>query len=222
MKPHPTHTRTDRAEGLVLVVILLLVAGFAGAASFTHVKDWTLDNSPPGTGEWFGWANAVISELVPVAALLTIRRRRRTGQPVGYPMFLLVAAVLLSLAAQLAVAKPGLTGWLLSAVPALAFMGLSKLVLTTAPTQTPANPAPVRSAPKPTAQARPVEPPAPPVQPAPAPVATPAMPEPIALVHAEPTRPAPAEPARPGPVAPVPPAAFTRRNGVPLIGEVTR
>ncbi len=47
MKPHPTHTRTDRAEGVVLVVILLLVAGFAGAASFTHVKDWTLDNSPP-------------------------------------------------------------------------------------------------------------------------------------------------------------------------------
>ncbi|KAB1108942.1 hypothetical protein F6X54_20870, partial [Micromonospora aurantiaca] len=131
MKPHPTTTRTDRIEGLVLVVILLLVAAFAGAASFTHVKDWTLDNSPPGTGAWFGWANAVISELVPVAALLTIRRRRRAHQSIRYPMFLLVAAVALSLAAQLAVAKPGLSGWLLSAVPALAFMGLSKLVLTT-------------------------------------------------------------------------------------------
>jgi hypothetical protein len=44
-------------------------------------------------------------------------------------MFLLVCAVTLSLAAQLAVAKPGPSGWLLSAVPALAFMGLSKLVL---------------------------------------------------------------------------------------------
>ena len=208
MKPHPTHTRTDRAEGLVLVVILLLVAGFAGAASFTHVKDWTLENSPTGTGEWFGWANAVISELVPVAALLTIRRRRRNGQPVGYPMFLLVAAVLLSLAAQLAVAKPGLSGWLLSAVPALAFMGLSKLVLTTAPTPTPTE----------TAPARPVTPPASPVQPTPAP----AVPEPVALVDVEPTRPAPVEPTRPAPVAPVPPAAFSRRNGVPLIGEVTR
>ncbi|PWU46280.1 hypothetical protein DLJ46_18720, partial [Micromonospora globispora] len=138
MKPHPTTTRGERAEGLVLVVILLLVAGFAGAASFTHVKDWTLDNSPAGTGAWFGWANAVISELVPVAALLTIRRRKRTGGPIGYPMFLLVAAVALSLAAQLAVAKPGLTGWLLSAVPAIAFMGLSKLILTTAPAPGPA------------------------------------------------------------------------------------
>ncbi|GAA4363605.1 hypothetical protein GCM10023176_60430 [Micromonospora coerulea] len=218
MKPHPTHTRTDRAEGLVLVVILLLVAGFAGAASFTHVKDWTLDNSPTGTGEWFGWANAVISELVPVAALLTIRRRRRNGQPVGYPMFLLVAAVLLSLAAQLAVAKPGLSGWLLSAVPALAFMGLSKLVLTTAPT--PPAPAPAGTPAPAPAPARPITPPASPVQPTP--VAAPAVPEPAALVDTEPTRPTPVDPPRPAPVAPVPPAAFTRRNGVPLIGEVTR
>ncbi|MFG2069005.1 DUF2637 domain-containing protein [Micromonospora tulbaghiae] len=218
MKPHPTHTRTDRAEGLVLVVILLLVAGFAGAASFTHVKDWTLDNSPTGTGEWFGWANAVISELVPVAALLTIRRRRRNGQPVGYPMFLLVAAVLLSLAAQLAVAKPGLSGWLLSAVPALAFVGLSKLVLTTAPAPVPtAEPASApAAAPAVTPTPRPVTPPTPPVQP------TPVVPEPVALVDVEPTRPAPVQPARPAPVAPVPPAAFARRNGVPLIGEVTR
>lgn len=128
----PIETSTDRAtriEGVVLVLILLTVAAFAGAASFTHVKDWTLANSPAGTGEWFGWANAVISELVPIAALLTIRRRRRTGGPIGYPMFLLIAAATLSLSAQLAVAKPSPSGWLLSAVPALAFMALAKLVL---------------------------------------------------------------------------------------------
>nr|MDT0658965.1 DUF2637 domain-containing protein [Micromonospora sp. DSM 115978] len=125
--------RTERAEGLVLVVILLVVGGLAGAASFTHVHDWTMANSPAGTGDWFGWANAAISELIPLAALLTIRRRRRTGGPIGYPMFLLIAAVALSLSAQLAVAKPGPSGWLLSAVPALAFLGLSKLVLTVPP-----------------------------------------------------------------------------------------
>ncbi|PGH43863.1 hypothetical protein COO58_05005 [Micromonospora sp. WMMA1996] len=122
-----------RIEGLVLVLILIAVAGFAGAASFTHVKDWTLANSPAGTGAWFGWANAVISELVPIACLLTIRRRRRSGAPIGYPLFLLIAAAGLSLAAQLAVAKPGISGWLLSAVPALAFMALVKLVLAPAP-----------------------------------------------------------------------------------------
>jgi hypothetical protein len=130
-------THADRVEGVVLVLIVLVVGGLAGAASFTHVHDWTMANSPTGTGDWFGWANAAISELLPLAALLTIRRRRRTGGPIGYPMFLLVAAVALSLAAQLAVAKPGLSGWLLSAVPALAFLGLTKLVFSATPTPAP-------------------------------------------------------------------------------------
>ncbi|MGW4942982.1 hypothetical protein ACWEOZ_15510 [Actinoplanes sp. NPDC004185] len=131
--------RTEKVEGLVLVAILLLIAVAAGAASFTHVHDWTMDNTPTGTPGWFGWANAVISELVPVAALLTIRRRRRSNGPIGYPLALLIAAAGLSLAAQLAVAKPGPSGWLLSAVPALAFMALVKLVL--APTHAPTPPA---------------------------------------------------------------------------------
>ncbi|MEV5211643.1 DUF2637 domain-containing protein [Micromonospora sp. NPDC053740] len=128
------NANADRVEGVVLVLIVLTVGGLAGAASFTHVHDWTMANSPAGTGDWFGWANAAISELLPLAALLTIRRRRRTGGPIGYPMFLLVCAVALSLSAQLAVAKPGVSGWLLSAVPALAFLGLSKLVFSTTPT----------------------------------------------------------------------------------------
>lgn len=123
-------SRAERIEGVVLVLILITVGSLAGAASFTHVHDWTMHNSPAGTGDWFGWANAAISELIPLAALLTIRRRRRAGGSIGYPMLLLVSAVALSLAAQLAVAKPGLSGWLLSAVPALAFLSLSKLVLT--------------------------------------------------------------------------------------------
>ncbi|MGC4862148.1 DUF2637 domain-containing protein [Micromonospora sp. DT41] len=126
-------TNTERVEGVVLVLIVLTVGGLAGAASFTHVHDWTMANSPTGTGDWFGWANAAISELLPLAALLTIRRRRRTGGPIGYPMFLLVCAVALSLSAQLAVAKPGVSGALLSAVPALAFLGLSKLIFSTTP-----------------------------------------------------------------------------------------
>ncbi|HEY9415180.1 MAG TPA: hypothetical protein VIQ30_10505, partial [Pseudonocardia sp.] len=107
-------TAEQRTLGLVqstlmvggLVLILLLVAAAAGAASFTHVHDWTMRNSPDGTGSWFGWANAVISELVPVASMLVMRRRKQTGQPIGYPIFLLGAALILSVTAQLAVAKP--------------------------------------------------------------------------------------------------------------------
>lgn len=126
-------TRSERAEGAILVAILVVVGGAAGWASFTHVHDWTMTNSPAGTPDAFGWVNACVSELVPVAALLEIRRRRRKNAPVGYPLALLVAAAGLSLAAQLAVAKPGLSGAILSAVPALAFMALVKLVLATKP-----------------------------------------------------------------------------------------
>jgi hypothetical protein len=97
---------TQRVEGFTLVLILVVVGLAAGAASFTHVHDWTMAHSPTGTPGWFGWANACISELVPVAAPLDIRRRRRTSQPVAYPMCLLVAGICLSLPAQLAVAKP--------------------------------------------------------------------------------------------------------------------
>jgi hypothetical protein len=118
-----------KAERLVQVLILILIAAMAGAASFTHVHDWTMHNAPPGTGSWFGWANAVISELTPTAAGIEIRRRKRTRQPVTYPMAVLIAAAILSLAAQVAQARPTIAGWLSSAVPALAFLALTKLVL---------------------------------------------------------------------------------------------
>jgi hypothetical protein len=119
-----------RAEATVLTLILVVVACSAGWASFTHVHDWTMRHAPAGTPNAFGWVNAVISELVPVAAFLTLRQRRRAHAPIGYPLALLIAAAALSLAAQLAVAQPSPSGWLLSAVPALAFMALIKLVFT--------------------------------------------------------------------------------------------
>jgi hypothetical protein len=119
---------------------VLLVGLMARAASFTHVHDWTLTNSPAGTPDWFGWANAVISELIPTASLIEIGRRRRKQASARYPMVLLVAAVGVSLTAQLAVARPTAFGWMASALPALAFFALSKLVFTaTAPTP-PMNP----------------------------------------------------------------------------------
>ncbi|BCY05413.1 hypothetical protein [Actinoplanes sp. L3-i22] len=124
----------DRIESLALAVILTVVAVAAGWASFTHVHDWTMRHAPAGTPDAFGWVNAVISELVPVAALLTIKRRRTAGASIGYPLFLLIAAGTLSLSAQLAVAQPSPSGWLLSAVPALAFMALVKLVFAGTPT----------------------------------------------------------------------------------------
>ena len=130
--------RAGRTEDLIQIIILLAIGGMAGAASFTHVHDWTMHNVPAGTGSWFGWANAVISELTPTAAGLEIRRRKRQHRPVAYPMTVLIAAAVLSLSAQVAQAKHSITGWLLAAVPALAFLALSKLVLSRVPAQHPA------------------------------------------------------------------------------------
>ena len=121
--------RSANTENAIQIIIVLVIGAMAGAASFTHVHDWTMHNVPPGTSGWFGWANAVISELTPTAAGLEIRRRKRNQQPIAYPMAVLIAAAALSLTAQVAQAKPGLTGWLVSAVPALAFLALTKLVI---------------------------------------------------------------------------------------------
>ena len=115
---------------MVQAVIMLAVAGMAGAASFTHVHDWTMHNSPAGTGNWFGWANAMVSELIPLAAGLEARRRiRHYGSAGAYPIVLIVAAVALSLTGQFAEATHSISGWLITAVPALGFLALVKLVL---------------------------------------------------------------------------------------------
>ena len=192
-----TTSTPQRIESYALAVILSVVAVAAGWASFTHVHDWTMRHVPAGTPSAFGWVNAVISELVPVAAFLTIRQRRRTRQPIGYPLTLLIASAALSLAAQLAVAQPSPSGWLLSAVPALAFMALVKLVFTNTPIPTPA------------------------------PVPTPAavVNEDQGATVAAPAEPAPAAPTpvtvRPMGVVPVPAHTFTRLNGTTVTPEVT-
>jgi hypothetical protein len=137
----PTPTTARRGESVAQAVIMLAVAGMAGAASFTHVHDWTMHNSPPGTGNWFGWANAMVSELIPLAAGLEARRRiRHYGSAGAYPIVLIVAAVALSLTGQFAEATHSISGWLISAVPALGFLALVKLVLSS-PRPTTATPA---------------------------------------------------------------------------------
>jgi hypothetical protein len=138
-----SNTSVDTAARLEAVSRVLILAGvgvMAGAASFTHMHDWTMANVPAGTGDWFGWANAAASELTPTVAVLDLRRRRRagkTGTALVFPALVLVGSAGLSLAAQFARATPSVSGWLLAAVPAVAFLVLTKLVLsggsTTAP-----------------------------------------------------------------------------------------
>jgi hypothetical protein len=163
----------SRAENALQVLILVAIGAMAGAASFTHVHDWTMDHAADGTHDWFGWANAVISELMPLAAGLEIRRRRQIGAPIGYPVALLAGSALFSLAAQVAQATPSMSGWVLAALPAIGFMALMKLVLGGRPAETIEADETVSNAPT----ANPSRPAADPAQsqaPAPAPAAAPA------------------------------------------------
>ncbi|WP_422773120.1 DUF2637 domain-containing protein [Plantactinospora sp. WMMC1484] len=112
------------------MLILLAIGGMAGAAAFTHVHDLTVAHGQP---DWIGWANAVAVELMAIYLGLEIRARRRNGRPVGLVGVLLVGFALLSLAAQVAEAEPSVWGWIVAAVPSLAFLALVKVVLSSAP-----------------------------------------------------------------------------------------
>jgi hypothetical protein len=131
-------TRTDRAEGAVQVVILLAIGSMAGAASFTHVHNVAASHGQPG---WLAWADAVVLELMSIATGLEIRRRHRAGQPAGFVLAVLVAAVALSLSAQVVEAERSIVGWLAAALPALGFLALVKIVLSRTSAGTTAVPA---------------------------------------------------------------------------------
>ncbi|MTK05165.1 DUF2637 domain-containing protein [Micromonospora sp. CP22] len=126
---------TARTESAVRLVILLAIGTMAGAAAFTHVHDLSVAHGQP---HWIGWANAVAVELMAIYLGLELRARRRAGRPVGLVGSLLVAFALLSLAAQVAEAEPSVWGWIVAAVPSLAFLALVKVVLSNAPGTPPA------------------------------------------------------------------------------------
>jgi hypothetical protein len=182
-----TQTRTagERAEGVVQVLILLTIGAVAAAASFTHVHNVAAAHGQPG---WLAWADAIVLELMSIATGLEIRRRARAGRPAGFVLAVLVAAVVLSLAAQVVEAEASIVGWLAAALPALGFLACVKVVLSRTAVAAGASAAVL-------------------ADPAPAPVAM----EDPAPVDA-PITPAPAT--RPGSaVVPVPADAFTRLNG---------
>ncbi|MET8351960.1 MULTISPECIES: DUF2637 domain-containing protein [Micromonospora] len=90
----------------------------AGVASFTHVHAVAAAHGQPG---WLAWADAIVLELTSIAAGLKLRRNRCLRKNVAIPATMLVAAVLLSLAAQVVEAEASLIGWIAAALPALGF-----------------------------------------------------------------------------------------------------
>ncbi|WP_281933856.1 DUF2637 domain-containing protein [Micromonospora sp. AKA38] len=108
------------------MAIMLLIGGAAGAASFTHVHDIAAGHGQPG---WLAWSDAIVLELMSIAAGLELRRKRRLGNSVAFPAAVLVVAVLLSLAAQVVEAEASVIGWIAAALPALGFLAMVKIAL---------------------------------------------------------------------------------------------
>ncbi|MEO3776036.1 DUF2637 domain-containing protein [Micromonospora sp. B11E3] len=189
-----------RLESVVRLLILLAIGTMAGAAAFTHVHDLTVAHGQP---DWIGWANAVAVELMAIYLGLEIRARRRAGRPVGLVGVLLVAFALLSLAAQVAEAEPSVWGWIVAAVPSLAFLALVKVVLSSAPvtasTVEPDQPEPAPALDEP----EPVEPE--PVEPEPQPA-----PEPVVTVPA----------VRPTPAVVLPPLGVVQPQRPQVVGVI--
>ncbi|WP_435123892.1 DUF2637 domain-containing protein [Micromonospora tulbaghiae] len=181
----------ERWEDRVQVAIMLLIGGAAGAASFTHAHDVAAGHGQPG---WLAWADAVVLELMSIAAGLELRRKRRLGRSIVFPAVVLVVAVSLSLAAQVVEAEASVIGWIAAALPALGFLAMVKIALGRA------DPTPPRT----TGQSVPAQPGPPPAVDAsvpdtglPVPVTATAVPDSATAVPAVADQPA-AVPDRPG------------------------
>nr|WP_133743321.1 DUF2637 domain-containing protein [Actinorugispora endophytica] len=107
---------------LVDWVPLLALAGIAAAGSFTHIRDLAERSGQYG---WMAWAIAVSIDLTCVMAARERHRDTKTGRQssrVSWPTVVMVAAILLTLAANLATAQPTPWGWVMAATPAAAFL----------------------------------------------------------------------------------------------------
>lgn len=112
---------TSRLESAAHVVITIVVGAIGGAVGFRHTHDWAVANGQQG---WIAWAVAVVIECMVIVAGLELKRRRGP-----LPLFVLVAAFLMQMAAQVASAPKTPAGWLIAATPALGFLVIVKLLL---------------------------------------------------------------------------------------------
>ncbi|MGW3344871.1 DUF2637 domain-containing protein [Nonomuraea rubra] len=109
-------TICDTAPVLVLAVI-------AAVGSFTHISELAARHGQLG---WQSWAVAVCIDLMCVMAARELQRDKRTGRHrrgwMSWPSLVLTGGIVLTLAANLATARPTVWGWITAATPAVAFL----------------------------------------------------------------------------------------------------
>lgn len=113
-------------EGRLHLMLLLAVAILAGWVSLGKVAAVATLH---GQGGLAALVDAWILETAILTAGLDMRRRRRHGKPIWFPVAGLVAAVAASQYAQVAMAERSVTGWVFAVIPALGFLFMVKLAL---------------------------------------------------------------------------------------------
>jgi len=118
------------AQALIKWVGLVFVALASFALAFTHMHDWTRD-ALPDSAEWMRWANAGISEILPVTSFILWREREEQQRPSNAPLWLFLASAVLSILAQLSATGTRIPGdqYLLACLPSLALLVLAKMIL---------------------------------------------------------------------------------------------
>jgi len=149
----------DKLTAALRVLITVALGGIGGAAGFTHTHDWAVHHGQVG---WLAWADAVVIECLAIVAGFEVARdhHRGTTRRITFPLVVLVAALGVQMAAQVALAEPSPAGWLVAAMPALGFLVVVKLLMrrtlepTAATSPAPAS-EPATAAAEPAATARP-------------------------------------------------------------------
>lgn len=113
--------KSTKVEDVVHLLITIGVGAIGGAVGFKHSHDWAVQN---GQEDWIAWAVAVVIECMVIVAGLELKRRVKP-----FPVFVLVGAFLMQMAAQVASAPKTVAGWLIAATPALAFLVIVKMLL---------------------------------------------------------------------------------------------
>ena len=104
------------------VLPVVLLAGIAGAGSFTHIRDTAAQHGQRGP---MSWAIAVCIDLTCVMAARERQRDKRLGiatRRLSWPTVVLAGGVLASGAANLAEAQPTAWGQVMAATPCAAFL----------------------------------------------------------------------------------------------------
>ena len=117
---------TLRSEAGAQIALMLGVGSVAACASWSHVVDLANRHGQPG---WLAVADAAVLETLAVSMGLEVRRRRGSGEGVLFAGTVLVTAVALQLAAQVAQAPRTFWGWTMAALPAVGFLVLAKTAI---------------------------------------------------------------------------------------------